>query len=230
MLKQRHEQAGRSVPRGEEIDSAFARLTGLAGQGVYIVPGPMELHLRAQAPMPEELAGAIATAWGDGDLVGALNLVARSSQCFEVGKGSIERTRAALRGLVGRIGEVKFEEALSQLYPASIVAAATGDERIADDVGAFAGRLAARASKSEDVEWIMHLLLQAAGARGGIEDWLDWLESRFVEVAKALPATPIDCLRWFVFQLEGLEVVMPMEWWFHLTAKRVAMAGLVAAT
>ena len=87
--------------------------------------------------------------------------------------------QAALRGLVGRIGEVKFEEALSQLYPASIVAAATGDERIADDVGAFAGRLAARASKSEDVDWIMHLLLQAAGARGGIDvrvetGWTGW--------------------------------------------------------
>lgn len=229
MLKQRHEQAGRSVPRAEEIDSAFARLAGLAGQGAYIVPGPMELHLRAQAAMPEELVEAIATVWGDGDLVGALNLVARSSQCFDVGIGNVERTRAVLRDLAGRIGEIDLEEALSQLYPASIIAAATGDERIADDVGALAGRLAARASKSEDVEWIMHLLLQAAGGRGGMEDWLDWLESRFVEVAKALPATPFDCLRWFVFQLEGLEVVMPVEWWFHLSAKRVAMAGLVTS-
>ena len=229
VLKQRHEQAGRSVPRGEEIDSAFAQLAGLAGQGAYIVPGPMELHLRAQAAMPEQLAEAIATAWGEGDLVRALNLVARSSQCFNIGNGNVERTRAILRDLAGRIGEVEFDEALSQLYPASIVAAATGDERIADDVGALAGRLAARASKSEDVEWILYLLLQAAGARDGIEDWLDWLETRFVEVAKALPATPIDCLRWFVFQLERLEVVMPMEWWFHLSAKRVALAGLVTA-
>ncbi|MYD98144.1 MAG: hypothetical protein F4X98_12290 [Gammaproteobacteria bacterium] len=230
MLKQRHEQAGRSVPRGEEIDSAFAQLAGLAGQGAYIVPGPMELHLRPQVAMPEQLKGAIATVWGDGDVIRALNLVAKSSQCFDVGSGNVERTRTVVRDLAGSIGEVDFEEALSQLYPASIVAAATGDGQIADDLGALAGMLAAKAAKSEDVEWVIHLLLQAAGARGGIEDWLNWLESRFVEVARAMPATPNDCLRWFVFQLEGLEVVMPMEWWFHLTAKRVAIAGLVTAT
>ena len=229
MLRQRHERAGHNVPRAEEIDSAFAQLPDVAGQETYVVPGPMELHLRSQVAMPEQLEGSIARVWGEGDLVRALNLVARSAQCFKVGSENVERTRAALRDLAGGVGEVEFDEALSQLYPASLVAAATGDERIADDVGAWAERLAAKATKPEDVQWIMHLLLQAAGAHNGMQEWLDWLDSRFIEVANALPATPIDCLEWFVFQLEGLEAVMPAECWFHLTAKRIAMSGLVAA-
>ena len=63
---------------------------------------------------------------------------------------------------------------------------------------------------SEDAEWIVPLLLHPVGVRGGIEDWLDCLQSKFVEVSKASPARPIDCPALLGPQLEVLEVVMPM--------------------
>ena len=228
-LKQRHEQEGRKVPRPEEIESAFERLGDPAWEAVCLVPGPAELHLRARARMPKHLAGVVAALWRDEDVARALNLVAKLSQCFEVEDEDLERTRVAVRDLAVTTDEIDFEEVLARLYPASIVAAAMGDERLADDVGALVGRLAKGASKVEDVEFMMYLLLQSAGAYGGVEAWLDWLEGRFVEVARGLPAVPVACLQHFVVQLEGLEVVMPMEYWFHLSAKRVAYAGLVTS-
>ena len=222
LLKQRHEEAGSEVPMSEEIKSALARSVGGAARQRYTLPGPCELHLRPQEPLPEELAGMVSAMWRDEDLLNTLDILAWSSQWWVVEARHLAQISKALRDVAEKAGKVEFENVLPQLRLASIVAAAAGNACVADGVAAVVGRLAPRASRAEDVEQMVTLLLWAAAAHGVGDDWTAWLEGRFAELARALPLLPSDCLDGFVALLRGLEVVLPIECWFHLGAKRVA--------
>ena len=92
---------------------------------------------------------------------------------------------------------------------------------VADGVAAVVGRLAPRASRAEDMAQMVTLLLRAVAHRA-MDDWTDWLDGKFAELARALPVQPSDGLNEFIALLRGLEVVLPIECWFHLRAKRVA--------
>ena len=222
LLKQRHEEAGCEVPMSEGIESALARSDGAAARRGYTLPGPCELHLRPQEPMPDERAAVVSAIWRDEDFPKALGILAWSSQQWVVEASHLVQISKALREIAEKAGEAEFEDVLSQLHLASIVAAAARDERVADGVAAVVRRLAPRVSHAKDVKQMVVLLLRAAAACGVVDDWTDWLEGKFVELARALPSQPSDCLNGFVALLRGLEVVLPVECWFHLGAKRVA--------
>ena len=224
VLKQRHEEAGCEVPMSKEIESALARSDGAAERRGYTLPGPCELHLRPQEPMPEERATVVSAIWRDEDFPKALGILAWSSQQWVVEAPHLAQISKALREIAEKAGEAEFEDVLPQLHLASIVAAAGRNERVADGVAAVVRRLAPRVSHAKDVEQMVVLLLRAAAAYGVVDDWMDWLEGKFVELARALPSQPSDCLNGFVVLLQRLEVVLPVECWFHLGAKRVTAA------
>ena len=222
LLKQRHEKAGCEVPMSEEIESALARSDGAPASPRHALPGPCELHLRPQKPMPEELAAKISERLCGEDYFDALNTLAWWSQWSVVEAQLLAQIGVGLRDVAGRAGEAELDDVLPQLHLASTLAAAAGSECVADGVAVVVGRLAPRASRAEDVAELVTLLLRAAAAHRTVDDWTDWLDEKLTEFARALPARPSDGLSEFVALLQGLEVVLPMESWFHLGAKRVA--------
>ena len=222
LLKQRHEKAGCEVPMSEEIESALARSDGAPASPRHALPGPCELHLRPQKPMPEELAAKISERLCGEDYFDALNTLTWWSQWSVVEARLLAQIGVGLRDVAGRAGEAELDDVLPQLHLASTLAAAAGSECVADGVAVVVGRLAPRASRAEDVAELVTLLLRAAAAHRTVDDWTDWLDEKLTEFARALPARPSDGLSEFVALLQGLEVVLPMESWFHLGAKRVA--------
>ncbi len=222
LLKQRHEKAGCEVPMSEEIESALARSDGAPSNPRHALPGPCELHLRPQEPMPEGLADQVSEMSCGEDYFDALNTLAWWSQWSVVEARHLAQIGVGLRDVAGRAGEAEFDDVLPQLHLASIVAAAAGSECVADGVAVVVGRLAPRASKAEHVAQMVTPLLRAAAAHRTVDDWTDWLDEKLTEFARALPARPSDGLNEFDALLQGLEVVLPMESWFHLGAKRVA--------
>ena len=222
LLKQRHEKAGCEVPMSEEIESALARSDGAPASPRHALPGPCELHLRPQKPMPEELAAKISERLCGEDYFDALNTLAWWSQWSVVEARLLAQIGVGLRDVAGRAGEAELDDVLPQLHLASTLAAAAGSECVADGVAVVVGRLAPRASRAEDVAELVTLLLRAAAAHRTVDDWTDWLDEKLTEFARSLPARPNDGLNEFVALLQGLEVVLPMASWFHLRAKRVA--------
>ena len=224
LLKQRHEKAGCEVPMSEEIESALARSDGAPASPRHALPGPCELHLPPQEAMPEELAAKISEMLCGEDYLDALDTLAWWSQWSVVEARHLAQIGVGLRDVAGRAGEAKLDDVLPQLHLASIVAAAAGSECVADGVAVVVGRLAPRAYRAEDVAQLVTLLLRAAAAHRTVDDWTDWLDKKLTEFARALPAQPSDGLNEFDARLQGLEVVLPIESWFHLGAKRVAAA------
>ena len=222
LLKQRHEKAGCEVPMSEEIESALARSDGAPASPRHALPGPCELHLPPQEAMPEELAAKISEMLCGEDYLDALDTLAWWSQWSVVEARLLAQIGVGLRDVAGRAGEAELDDVLPQLHLASIVAAAAGSECVADGVAVVVGRLAPKASRAEDAAQLVTLLLLAAAAHRAENDWMDWLDGKFAELARALPVQPDGGLDEFVARLQGLEVVLPIKCWFHLSAKRVA--------
>lgn len=226
LLKQRHENAGRKVPRGLEIDSALKKLPELVRVEVISHPNPLELHIKAPKPMTQDITEYVASSWREEEMIQATAVAAWASQSFDIGDQNLDNVRCALEELTNGIEDADLEDALLQLNSASIVAASTGDFHIAELVGVLIEKIAGSACKPEYVAGMVGVLLQAAGARKSLEEWQTWLDERFTAVAKALPSMPNECLQLFLTQMECLEIVVPFRYWFHVRAKRIATAGL----
>lgn len=228
LLKKRHARAGRRVPCAEEIDLAIANFPRLAKKGTLILPGPAELHIRARDYIPNDVVEFVNSCWNEHDSKQAMSILAWGSQFYDVGGENLQRVRSALEKLSQHIGDIDLEAVLHQLNSVSIVVAATGNQPIADLVGSLIGKIANRVKKPKNVADLVGILLQVAGAFGTIEKWMDWLDNRLVEIARAVPSEPNECIQNLVTQFESLEVVIPFEYWFHQRAKRIAVSGLIS--
>ena len=223
-LKARHEAAGRMVPMAQEIEMALGRMSE-EGIGSFVpVPGPCDLHLCRTESIPVELAEWLEPLWEANDATQALEFLAGASQLFMIDGDHVEHSKNAVEGLADGDGP-KFEDILPGLYSASVVAAAVRNAELANAIGDVVSRLARTVSGQHEVEWAIRVLLQAAAAYEDEADWARWLEDRTVGLATNLPAVPNTCLAVFLWYLEGMEPVLPIELWFHVRAKRIATAG-----
>ena len=223
-LKARHEAAGRKVPMAQEIEVALRRMSE-EGIGSFVpVPGPCDLHLCPTEPIPVELAEWLESLWEANDATQALDFLAGASQLFTIDGDHVEHSKDAVEGLADSDGP-KFEDVLARLYSASVLAAAVRNAELADAIGDVVSRLAGTVSGQHEVEWAIRVLLQAAAAFEDEADWACWLEDRTVGLATNLPAVPNTCLAVFLWYVEGMEPVLPIELWFHVRAKRIATAG-----
>ena len=212
------------VPMAQEIEMALGRMSE-EGIGSFVpVPGPCDLHLCRTESIPVELAEWLEPLWEANDATQALEFLAGASQLFMIDGDHVEHSKNAVEGLADGDGP-KFEDILPGLYSASVVAAAVRNAELANAIGDVVSRLARTVSGQHEVEWAIRVLLQAAAAYEDEADWARWLEDRTVGLATNLPAVPNTCLAVFLWYLEGMEPVLPIELWFHVRAKRIATAG-----
>lgn len=229
LLKQTHEDAGRDIPKSQDIESVITNVQDSSTNDLLLVPGPAELHIRADRSLPQNFAEYVADLWSKGDVKQAIAFLAGSSQYFKLPDHSLDGLRLVLKQLTIKIGETEFDDVVSQLNAASIVAAATSNTLIADDIAMLVRLLAKNVTTSSEVDWIVRILLQAAGTFSDAEEWRYWLDSKLVDVAQAIPTNSKESLVYFVEQLEIMETVLPVERWFQLNAKRIAIAGVQTA-
>lgn len=223
-LKARHEAAGRVMPLGNEVLDALDSLTSTSARPQVPVPGPCELHLVPEAPMTDETLDFLATLWGQERSPQALELLAGASQIFAIDQADRRRCIEVVSEL-GHDGTLALSDAVSWLYPASIVAASTRDTSLAEAIAEAITRLASTLRQPRDVEWVTRILLQAAVSHREELDWALWLSDKLSAAARIFPATPVEGLRTFLDGLNAMEPALPVSLWFHLEAKCVALAG-----
>ena len=217
ILKSRHQSEERQVPRSEEVDRAFARSEFALG-----FPGPLEGHMRPTRVLPKELREEFTEAWaGDSDSV-VLQQLVLLSQSFALNEQELDRARRAITTITENGVGANREEYLKCLEAASVVAAASRDTSLADGIADAILNVVAEVSEAEAIPGILEITFQAAAAHEAHDAWLQWLEERMTSIANSLPK---DSLGVFLGHLHQVEMVLPIESWFHSRAKSIALSG-----
>ena len=94
-------------------------------------------------------------------------------------------------------------------------------DRIADAVVGLVPKI----SKVEEIATILQITLQAAAAYEAHDAWFNWLDERLTSIATNLPPPPNESLNVFLGHLGEIGLILPIESWFHIRARSVALAG-----
>ncbi len=212
LIKIRHQRAGRKIPMATEIKAVLSEARGGASGALSVVPGPAEVHLRPSEPVPQDVAERVAESWATRGVAETLTMLVRVSQFFVLDEQDCAKVRDEVELLSQRAWDVKYGDVAAQLHAASIIAAATEDTVIADKVGATVSRFATAGLRCEDVELMVHTLLQAAAVHREEGEWFEWLQDQLGELAVRLPsAPPGNCVQWLFYLLECMGVALPVR-------------------
>jgi hypothetical protein len=186
-LQQRHQAAGRAMPRAEDIQEVLARLTETTPPLCVTLPGPLEGHRRPAElgrALPADTKDRLVKLPSDRLLISMVNL----SQLAHFD----EETRSLFRETISKFplesDGIDFEERLSRLVHAGVVAAAERDQDLAQAIAGAA--LTLMHSQQEDVTVFLAVqgLLIASAAFEEEDAWAEWLREQLSRLAGLLPA------------------------------------------
>ena len=172
--------------------------------------------------LPGKLREEFVDAWADGSELTVLQQLVLLSQSFALDEQDLERARKAVATIRKNGVGANRDEYLTCLGAASVVAAASRDTALADGIADALLNVVAEASEAEAIPRILEVMLQAAAAHEERDAWLQWLEERMTSIANGLPQ---DSLGVFLGHLHEIEMLLPIEHWFHARAKSIALSG-----
>ena len=225
LLTSRHEREGRHVPQSEDIVQMLTRTDEHGQPLVSGLPGPLEGHRRPTAPVPQEVTEKMGDTRTDGTEPSVLYWLATLSQFFALDEAELERAREAVKAMGDTNYSTEPSENLKLLGSASIVAAANRNTPLADEILDALVRIVPRLSTEEEISRIPQIMLQAAASYEAHDAWFTWLEEGLVRIATHLPAPPDKSLQAFLVHIGEMERVLPLDSWFHLCARAIALAG-----
>ena len=224
VLKSRHEREGRYVPKSQDIDQMLTRIDERGQPFVSGLPGPLEGHIRPTAPVPQEVTEKIGDTWIDGAEPSALHQLVTISQFFALGKPELDRAREAVKTIGETNASTEPPENLRLLGSASIIAAANRNTPLADEILDALVRIVPRLSTEEEISMIPQIMLQTAASHEVHDAWFKWLEEGLARIATDLPLPPNKSLQAFLGPLCEIERVLPIDSWFHVRARTIALA------
>ena len=223
ILRLRHEAQGHNFPKPPKLKQLLDIAEERGRNPLWDFPGPLEGHSRPRQSVPAELDQALDAISKEDEEV-LLESLMLHSQLFSLGAPELERARQVVREISpGRNGSSDASALLRRIELASVIAAASGDTALSDEIGDAAIRLSAIAN-NEQVRRLLAVLLQAAVAFQQRDAWCEWLEEKLAEVSVRLPQESLDLL---LRDLHELETILPAACWFHPRAKATALAGKV---
>jgi hypothetical protein len=192
ILRARHEAAGHSVPRSEDIDAAITRLSGQGSPLGWAMPGPLEGHQLPAEQHTRQLSEAHVVAVLEElskDPYGAIwSKLAYFSQSLDLG-----------HMVLSHVCEISAKESFnkemsdkdkqdSRLLELSVVAAAHRSKELARNIAGITLRRAPHATTSDEVLSILHTLIVASAAFESEAEWSFWIREQFERFAHSLPA------------------------------------------
>ena len=227
VLTSRHEHEGRYVPRSEDVRRARTQTDDRGQPLVLGLPGPLEGHKRPTEPLPQEVIEKL-DARTDGTELFLLQWFATASQLSALDEPELDRIRETIRTIGATNASTKPLESLRLLESASIVAATNRNTPLANGIVDAIVRIVPRLSTEEEISRILQILLQAAAAYEEHDEWFKWIEEGQARIATHLPPPPKKSLQIFLSHLDEIERVLPIDSWFHVRARAIALAGSLA--
>ena len=222
VLKLRHEKEGRQVPEAARINEALARATESGEIALSMCPGPLETHRRPEESIPPHVSQELERISSHATQVDLLRFLATVCQLCALGESELDRARKAVIGLSHEVNQANLES----LSAASIVAAASRDVLLANNVADAVIRVASQVTEKKEVYDLFVILLQAAVAHETHDAWFQWLEDQLTNIATQLPGPPSECLRMFQDHLDEIATVLPVDSWFQVRARSITSSGI----
>ena len=225
ILKSRHENEGRYLPKAEDINRAIVRSQSRGEIPVWNLPGPLEGHRRPTEPISQEATEKLNEALPDGVDPLLLQQFAAYSQFIALGEAELELAREIVMTTTESILNTDPHESLNCLEFAGTIAATNRDTVLADVIADAVVKIAPNISEEKDIHVILRIILQAAAAYEEHEAWFKWLEEKLAGIASHLPSPPKKYIRIFINHLDELGRILPVDSWFHIRARSIASAG-----
>ena len=221
-MQKRHQADGRVLPRGEKIAAELAA-SGLLGPGMTTgFPGPLDRHVLPVRHVEPEVARhyeSVRVERGEKEYLSALGVL---SMHFRLDADTMQRVHTTVSAsFVAPLDEGAHNAERASLPSFVMIAVSQRNVPLAKAVGDALVRYSGAAKRSESVGEVIGFLCQLAASIEADEERTKWLQERFKRVAETLPA---EMLPDYLHFLRALDVVLPMDAWFHTAAKRVARA------
>ena len=224
-LRSRHASEGRNVPHSEQIDQALERAKERGDWLKCFCPGPLEGQRKVTQPPPEEIVKTLNRTRPNVADPESWNVILNVSHMYKVSEDQLILAREAVQETQNVASQSEHSRLLISLELASVVAKINRDAQLANAITDFVTRIAGSISDENDIYLIMQIYLQAAAAFEERDAWFDWLEGKLATLAEYLPGPPNQSLRILIEQLDAMEMILPVESWFHRRARAIAAAG-----
>ncbi len=149
------------------------------------------------------------------------------SQFYVLGPLELEHAREVVKTLASNIEDDDKEDVFMCLQLASIIAATSRDTVLTDEILNMLINIAPTISKDELLT-ILLMMLRTAGAHQTQHSWFEWLENGLSNIVTRLagPAHTNKLIPELIFFLDQIEMVFPVESWFHIRARSMVLAGI----
>jgi hypothetical protein len=208
-LRTRHQAAGFLIPHSEGIDAAMARLTTYGSPLGWVMPGPLDGHIRPGERVGlslSEVDKAYALQELSKDPSGSIwSKLAYFSQCLELGDKVLEQACQAIAMASFDHDFPKEERRLSRLCDMGLIAAAHRNKDLANSIAAIALKRAPLATTGNAAMSILHVILLASAAFENEEGWSSWTSEQLAKLAYNLPAgEATETLRWHLVEIKRI--------------------------
>ena len=224
-LRSRHESEGRGIPHSEKIDQALERANDRGEWLKCFCPGPLDGQRRAMQSAPDDLVTTLHEARPKLANPASWHLTLNASHIYNVAEAEIALARQAVQERGDAISKDEQQSYLISLELASIIAKINRDGQLANAITDAVIHITGSISDEDDICLILQIYLQAAAAFEDRDTWFDWLEEKLAILANCLPGPPNQSLRTFMEQLDLMEIILPVEAWFHRRARAIAATG-----
>ena len=224
ILRRRHQAEERPMPMSRKLEQLLAKAEEHGRDPLWDFPGPLEGHRRPVQSIPEAFNQVLDAASREDDEAAPLKSLVLNSQLFSLGMPALERARQAVRAISPSGNDDSDVRALlERLELASVVAAASGDTALANDIADAAVRVS-EVTHGDEVRSLLAILLQTAVVHQEHDAWYEWLAEKLTDITSRLPRESLNALLRY---LAELETIMPARSWFHLRARATALAGML---
>jgi hypothetical protein len=226
-LRWRHETAGRTVPRAQDIDEAIARLTDQGSPLAWTMPGPLEGHRRpaesAEHRLSAEDVSAAIEELGQDPEGPVWSRLAYFSQCFDLGESLLSRARDTIVQIAFQDQGKDREKRLERLEAPCLVAIVQRDTKLARAIADRAISVAHEIDSAKEIGLILQALLLASAVFGNEEEWAPWLAEQLAQLAARLPAG--EASKVLLEHLKELKRVVPLTCCVCARAEALASAA-----
>ena len=220
-LKSFHEAAGRSIPNAYKIDEALNRLQE---QGIPLVPGPLEGHIRPSQPLPKKATDIVQEKWDGTTGSYPWTMLSVAAQFYVLGETEQEHARKGIDLMSIYNDTANLAENLRTLALASTIAAITKDVELAEKIAEKVVKLSHCDLQEHHVSLAIMILIQTSAAFTDNTEWYEWIEEYLAILAKSLHSG--HSAQVFLNHCEAMNIVLPLNQSIHLRAGALVSAGI----